>query len=65
MAGWEAVMFGIVGTGVLELAFWNWRFEVWLDAHMNVMIPVSYSLDRWGWSLGGGCCDTLMLAFEC
>ena len=44
MAGGEALMFFLVG--------WGWRFEVGLDAHMNVMIPVSYSLGRWGWSLG-------------
>jgi len=43
VAGGEAVMFFLVG--------WGWRFEVGLDAHMNVMIPGSYSLDRWGWSL--------------
>ena len=48
--------FGVVG---LELAFW-----IGLDALMNVMIPVSYSLGRWGWSLGDVeiplCCG-----FEC
>ena len=43
MAGGEAVMcFWLIGLA----------FLVGLDALMNVMIPVSYSLDRWGWSLG-------------
>ena len=58
MAGGEAVMFFFL------VGWLGWCFGVGLDAYMNVMIPVSYSGDRWGWSLGDVVIPLLCI-FEC
>ena len=53
---WDWRLSGRWGGGDVFFFGWEgWRFEVGLDAYMNLMIPVSYSLDigKVGLEFGG------------